>query len=152
MTYEEREKLEDQIDEKANELKELVSQLEDQRVDFEEDEECGDVYVWYNDVVFETSELKIYQGSNWYYDDELYVSSIFVKDDQLYFAADYCCYTSDGSWSDGKHLDYITMELLKRRSSYCGNEAYLLETLKFCTSILKGCYEGLAVGFRDEQD
>lgn len=136
MTYEEREKLLDQIDEKANELKELVSQLEDQRVDFEEDEE--NVYAWYNDVVFETSELKIYEGSNWYHFDELYVSSIFVEDDKLYFAADYCCYTYK-SWSHGKHLDYIPMELLKHRSSYCGNEAYLLKKLKFCISILKGC-------------
>ena len=139
MTYEERKKLEDQIDEKANELKELVSQLEDQRVDFEEDEEYGDVYAWYNDEVFETSELKIYEGSNWNYDDELCVSSIFVEDDKLYFAADYCCYTYNGSYSDGKHLDYIPMELLKHRSSYCGNEAYLLKNLKFYISILKGC-------------
>ncbi len=135
MTYEERIKLEDQIDEKANELKELVSQLEDQRVDFEEDEE----YVYYNDVVMETSDLRIYEGSNWYHFDELYVSSIFVEDDKLYFAADYCCYTYNGSYSDGKHLDYIPMELLKHRSSYCGNEAYLLKNLKFYISILKGC-------------
>ncbi len=135
MTYEERIKLEDQIDEKANELKELVSQLEDQRVDFEEDED----YVYYNDVVMETSDLRIYEGSNWYHFDELYVSSIFVEDDKLYFAADYCCYTYNGSYSDGKHLDYIPMELLKHRSSYCGNEAYLLKNLKFYISILKGC-------------
>ena len=135
MTYEERIKLEDQIDEKANELKELVSQLEEQRVEFEEDEE----YVYYNDVVMETSDLRIYEGSNWYHFDELYVSSIFVEDDKLYFAADYCCYTYNGSYSDGKHLDYIPMELLKHRSSYCGNEAYLLKNLKFYISILKGC-------------
>ena len=132
---EERNKLLVQIDEKANELKELVSQLEDQRVDFEEDEE----YVYYNDVVMETSDLRIYEGSNWYHFDELYVSSIFVEDDKLYFAADYCCYTYNGSYSDGKHLDYIPMELLKHRSSYCGNEAYLLKNLKFYISILKGC-------------
>ena len=132
---EERNKLLVQIDEKANELKELVSQLEDQRVDFEEDEE----YVYYNDVVMETSDLRIYEGSNWYHFDELYVSSIFVEDDKLYFAADYCCYTHKGSWDDGNHYNYIPMEFLKHRTSCCGNEAYLLENLKFFISILKGC-------------
>ena len=136
---EERNKLLVQIDEKANELKELVSQLEDQRVDFKEDEECAGVYAWYNDEVFETSELKIYEGSNWNYDDELIVSSIFVEDDKLYFAADYCCYTHKGSWDDGNHYNYIPMEFLKHRTSCCGNEAYLLENLKFFISILKGC-------------
>jgi hypothetical protein len=135
MTYEEREKLVDQIYEKANELKELVSQVEDQRVDFEEDEN-GEYC--YNDIYIETPDLRIYEGSNWFHDDELLVQSIYVEDDELYFDANWTRWTSNGSVSDGDEIDHITMGLLKERSSYGAHEAYLLETLKYIISVLKG--------------
>ena len=60
MTYEEREKLVAQIDEKANELKELVSQVEDQRVDFEEDEN-GEYC--YNDIYIESALIYVEKGT-----------------------------------------------------------------------------------------
>ena len=135
MTYEEREKLVAQIDEKANELKELVSQLEDQRVDFECEE--GGLY-YYNEEEIDVADLRISEGSNWFYNDELLVQSIYVEDDELYFDVYWTCWTSNGSVSDGFEIDHLTMGLLKERSSYCGHEAYLLETLKYFISVLKG--------------
>ena len=134
MTYEERIKLEDQIDEKANELKELVSQLEDQRVDFEEDEE----YVYYNDVVMETSDLRIYEGSNWNYDDELYVSSIFVEDDKLYFDANWDAYNYKGDNCGDEEMNHLEPEFIVQRYWEESQEKAFVDTLDFFISLLKG--------------
>ena len=136
MTSEEREKIVAQIDEKANELKELVSQLEDQRVDFECEE--GGLY-YYNEEEIDVADLRIYEGSNWFHNDELLVQSIYVEDDELYFDAHWTCWqTTNWDVSDDFDIDHITMELLKDRSSYCVHEAYLLEQLDFFISLLKG--------------
>ena len=79
---------------KLNELKELVSKLEDQRVDFWDEDECE--YMW-NGEELEYGDLNIFNGSAWYYDDEVHVTSIYIEDDQLYFDANWDAYNYKGN-------------------------------------------------------
>ena len=155
MTYEEREKLVAQIDEKADELKELVSQLEDQRVDFERREDDESIYgcfyytqLFGNEIWLERPSVRIYYGHNWYGGDEVVVRSIFVEEDKLYFDAVWylepewlnppCSRDGEGDDNYVEELSYIDMKLLKTNTSMPEHEAYLLEQLEFFISLLKG--------------
>jgi hypothetical protein len=156
MTYEEREKLVDQIYEKANELKELVSQLEDQRVDFEEREDEESYYGCYyytqlfgKEIYLERPQVRIYYGHNWYGGDEVVVRSILVKEDELYFDAGWYlepdwlsppCGRDGGNNSNcvEENMGYIGMRVLIENSSMPEHEAYLLEQLEFFISLFKG--------------
>lgn len=142
MTYEEREKLVDQIYEKADELKELVSQLEDQRVDFEEREDDESYYGCYyytqlfgKEICLERPEARIYYGHNWYGGDEVVVRSVFVEEDELYFDA---VWYYEGLGDRVEEMRYIGMDLLVENSAMPEHEAYLLEQLEFFISLFKG--------------
>ena len=142
MTYEESEKIKGQIDEKANELKELVSQVEDQRVDFEEREDDESYYGCYyytqlfgKEICLERPEARIYYGHNWFGGDEVVVRSIFVEEDELYFDAVWYFEGRDDSVEEMGHID---MRLLRINSFLPEHEAYLLEQLEFFISLFKG--------------
>ena len=146
MTYEERQEIKAQIYEKADELKELVSQLEDQVVDFEEREDDESYYGCYyyiqlfgKEIYLERPQARIYYGHNWYGFDEVVVRSIFVEEDELYFDAVWYC----ESLGDDRveEMRYIDMRLLMENTAMPEHEAYLLEQFELFISLLKGEYE-----------
>lgn len=121
--------------EKLDELKELISKLEDQRVDFWDEDECE--YMW-NGEQLENCDLNIFNGSAWYYDDEVHVTSIYIEDDQLYFDANWDAYNYKGDNCGSEIMDHLEPEFVVQRYWKESQENAFIETLKYFISVLKG--------------
>ena len=127
--------IKDETKEKINELKELVSKLDNQRVDFWDEEERE--YMW-NGETIEECDVNIFNGSAWYYDDDIHVKSIFVEDDQLYFEAFWVAYNYKGNPCEDDILHHLEPEFVVERYWNESQEKAFVETLEFFISLLKG--------------
>ena len=120
---------------KVDELKELISTFEDQRVDFWDEDECD--YMW-NGEEFEFGDLKIFSGCGFIYDEEVHVTSIYIKDDQLYFDANWYAYNHKGDICRDDTLDHLKPEFIVQRYWEESQENAFIESLEFFISLLKG--------------
>lgn len=120
------------IDGLFNELKSLLANYPNNRVDFEFDED--DVY-YCGDEEYERNEFAIYYGSSWYYDDELIVKSIYVEDDKLYFDGTWTAWNYKGNVCGGEEFDHVWVDLLYNRTGR--DTKFLAEKLQFFVDILK---------------
>ena len=127
----ERQKMYELIDGLFNELKSLLANYPNNRVDFEFDED--DVY-YCGDEEYERNEFIIYCGASWYYDDEVVVKSIYVEDDKLYFDGSWMAWNYIGNVCGKEEFDHISVELLCNRNQH---DKFLAEQLKFFVDILK---------------
>ena len=119
---------------KLNELKELVSKLEDQRADFwnEDEHEC----MWNGEMLEPYEELLIFHSFGWEVDEEVYVKSIYIEEDKLYFDINWVTLRSEtGDALDAKTMDHIEPEFVIERT---GNEVDLIEAIEHFIEILKG--------------
>ena len=111
------------IDELFNELKSLLANYPNNRVDFEFDKDD----VWYCDgEEFERTEFAIYYGSNWDDDDELLVKSIRVEDGELFFECVHAC--------ELEEVVYVWPNKLYNRTQ---DTEFLIDALEFFIDILK---------------
>ena len=120
--------------EKVDELKELVSKLDNQRADFWDEDE--DEYVW-NGEELEWYTFEIFTGSAWYYDDEVHVKSVYVEDDKLYFDAFWKAYTCGGNIHDDKIMNYLEPEFVVKRYCNESQEKGFIETLEVLIELIK---------------
>ena len=119
---------------KVDELKELISKLDNQRMDFWDEEECE--YMW-NGEELEPSDLLIFNGSSWYYDDEVHVSSIYVENDKLYFDAKWDAYNYKEDPCGDEMMDHLDAELIVQRYLDASQEKAFVETLEFFIELIK---------------
>lgn len=119
---------------KVDELKELISKLDNQRVDFWDEEE-GE-YMW-NGEELEASDLNIFNGSAWYYDDEVHVKAIFIEDDQLYFEAFWNAYNYKGNNCGDEIMYHLEPEFVVKRYWKESQEKAFVETLEFFIELIK---------------
>lgn len=123
-----------EIIEKVDELKELVSKLDNQRADFWDEDE--DEYVW-NGEELEWYSFEIFRGSAWYYDDEIHVKSVYVEDDKLYFDAFWKAYNYEGNIYDDNIINYLEPEFVVKRYWKESQENAFIETLEFLIESIK---------------
>lgn len=116
--------------EKVDELKELVSKLDNQRADFLDNDEGW--YMW-NGEELDWCEVNIFSGSGWFYYDEVDVKSIYVEDDKLYFDAFWHLYNSKGNCIEDKDMDHIEPESIVQRCE----ESEFIGTLEFFIELFK---------------
>ena len=127
----ERQKNYELIDELFNELKGLLANYPNNRVDFESDfDGC-----YWNDEEYDRSEFAIYYGSSWHYDDELLVKSIYVEDDKLYFACSWMAWNYKGNVCGEEEFDHVRVDLLYNRNQ--DDPKFLAQQLQFFVDILK---------------
>lgn len=119
---------------KVDELKELIIKLDNQRVDFYNEEE--DEYMW-NEEEFEFGDLKIFSGCGFIYDEEVHVTSIYVEDDKLYFDANWYAYNHKGDICRDDTLDHLDAEFIVERYWDESQENAFIETLEFFIELLK---------------
>ena len=127
--------IKEETSKKVDELKELISTFEDQRVDFWDEDECE--YMW-NGEELETYHLKIFNGSAWYYDDEVIIESIYIEDDQLYFDAQWNAYNYKGNVCGDEKMNHLDAEFIVQRFWEESQENAFIESLEFFISLLKG--------------
>lgn len=120
--------------EKVDELKELIMKLDNQRVDFYNEDECE--YMW-NGEELDHCDLNIFNGSSWYYDDEVEVKSIYVENDKLYFDAFWNAYNYKGNNCGDEEMNHLDAEFIVRRYCEESQEQAFIETLEFFISLLK---------------
>ena len=121
--------MKDIINELANELKCLLSEYPNNRVDFEFDKNdmCR-----FDGEELELSDFTIYRGSSWHDDDECHVTSVFVKDDELYFdLSRYDAYNG----GEVEKINDVWIDYIINRSY--GDYSLIEETLELIISILK---------------
>ena len=111
---------------KLNELKELVSKLEDQRVDFWNKDEHE--WMWNGETLEPDEDLLLFYSLGWVFHEEVYVKSIYIEEDKLYF---------DIIWNgndDSKEMDHIEPEFARKR---IGNEDDFIKVIEHLIEILK---------------
>lgn len=128
----EREKNYKLIYELFDELKSLLANYPNNRVDFEFTEDDG---VCWDGEEYEPNEFAIYYGSSWYHDDELIIKSIYVEDDELYFDGSWMAWNHKGNVCGEEEFDHIWVDLLFGRSSE--NTDFLVKQLQFFVDIIK---------------
>ena len=117
-----------------NELKELVSKLEDQRADFWDEDEHE--WMWNGETLFPYEDLLLFHSFGWVFDEEVYIKSIYIEEDKLYFDANWVSLWSDtGNGHDDKEIDHIEPELALEK---IGNEDDFIEVIEHFIEILKG--------------
>ena len=119
---------------KLNELKELVSKLEGQRADFRNEDEYE--WMWNGEILEPYDELLLFESFGWVYDEEVYIRSIYIEEDKLYFDVNWvylCSETGDGL--DGEKMDHIEPEFARKR---IGNEDDFIKVIEHLIEILKG--------------
>lgn len=126
--------IKDETKEKINELKELVSKLEGQKAVFWDEDE----YEWmWNGEQLEAGDLNIFNGSGWYYDDDIHVKSIFIEDDQLYFEAFWNAYNYKGNPCEDEFLHHLEPEFVVERYWEDSQQQAFIETLEFFIGLIK---------------
>ena len=120
--------------EKVDELKELIMKLDNQRVDFYNEDE-GE-YMW-NGEEIDHGDLNIFNGSAWYYDDEVHVTSIYVEKDKLYFDANWDAYNYKGNNCGDEVMNHLDAEFIVGRYWEESQQQAFIETLEFFISLLK---------------
>lgn len=122
----------EKIYELFNELKSLLANCPNNRVDFELDEDN----VYYCDgEEYERLDFVIYCGASWYVDDELQVNSIYVEDDKLYFDGTWTAWGYNGNQCGCEEFDHVWVDLLYNRN--LNNTKFLAQRLEFFVDILK---------------
>lgn len=120
--------------EKVDELKELISKLNNQRVDFWDEEEC--IYMW-NGEELDPCDLNIFNGSSWYYYDEVHVTSIYIEDDKLYFDANWDAYNYESDPCGNEIIPHLDVEFIVQRYWEDSQQTSFIETLEFFIELLK---------------
>lgn len=120
--------------EKVDELKELVSKLDNHRMDFWDEEE-GE-YMW-NGEPIEECDLIIFDGISWYYNDNIHVKSIYIENDKLYFDAFWVAYNYKGNLCDDDILHHLEPEFVVQRFWQDSQQDTFVETLEFFIELLK---------------
>ncbi len=123
-----------EIIEKIDELKQLVSKLDNQRADFLDEDEG--LFMW-NGEELDLCDLKIFSGSGWYNDDEVHVESVYVEDDKLYFDAFWNLYNSKGNCINNEDIDHLEPEFIVQRFWDESQENAFIETLEFLIELIK---------------
>ena len=119
---------------KLNELKELVSKLEDQRADFWNKDEHE--WMWNGETLEPDEDLLLFYSLGWVFHEEVYVKSIYIEEDKLYFDINWVTLRSEtGDALDAKTMDHIEPEFVIERT---GNEVDLIEAIEHFIEILKG--------------
>ena len=121
--------------EKVDELKELISKLDNQRMDFWDEEERE--WMW-NGEELEYGDLNIFNGAAWYYSDEVHVTSIYIENDKLYFDANWDAYNYKGDNCGDEEMNHLEPEFIVQRYWEESQEDAFVETLEFFISLLKG--------------
>lgn len=120
--------------EKVDELKELISKFDNQRVDFWDEDEC--IYMW-NGEELEPGDITIFNGSSWYYYDEVHVTAIYVENDKLYFDANWDSYNYEGDPCGNEIIQHFDTEFIFQRYWEQSQEKSFVETLEFFIELLK---------------
>ena len=132
MTCKERDAMLAQIKELCTQIKELVANYPDQRVTF-----CPDGEFEWNGEEYEHTDFRIYSGSNWYVDDEVDVSAIYVEDDELLFDALYSSWNYKGNCVDcDEEMEGLYLDLILSRAFEDAQLEILKDTLEFIVSLL----------------
>jgi len=119
---------------KVDELKELIMKLDNQRVDFYNEEE-GE-WMW-NGEELDYGDLMIFSGCAWYYDDEVHVTSIYVENDKLYFDANWDAYNYKGNNCGDEEMDHLDPEFIVGRFWQESQQDTFIKDLEFFISLLK---------------
>ena len=126
MGYDERRELETRI-------KEKLANYPDNRVDFPHDG-CD---VEWKDEVYEQYEFRIYAGSNWFYDDECLVQSIYINErGELSFDLLWFGYNCKGNLCGDEVMEDVTLELIECRCQTDSQESGLQAALEFLYELL----------------
>ena len=118
---------------KLNELKELVSKLEDQRVDFWNEDEHE--WMWNGETLEPDEDLLLFYSLGWEFAEEVYVKSIYIEEDKLYFDIIWNSRLFNGTEYDSKNIDHIEPEHAIDRTR---NEDDFIEVIEHFIEILKG--------------
>ena len=122
--------MEEIINELANELKCLLSEYPNNRLDLFPND-CDDIFACDGEE-WELFDFKIYSGSSWHDDDACYVTSVFVDDDELYF--DLSRY-DDYNGGEVEKINGVWIDYIINRSYF--HYTLIEETLQLIISILK---------------
>ena len=118
---------------KLNELKELVSKLEDQRVDFWNKDEHE--WMWNGETLEPDEDLLLFYSLGWEFGEDVYIKSIYLEEDKLYFDIIWNSRLFNGTEYDSKNIDHIEPEHAIDRTR---NEDDFIEVIEHFIEILKG--------------
>ena len=121
--------------EKLDELKELVSTLDNQRADFWDED--ADEFIWDGEEI-ESWCFKIFTGNSWDDYEEVSVTSIYVEDDQLYFNLFRQAFTFKGNTRGSEEIDHFEPEFVLDRFWEESQEDTFIDDLGFFISLIKG--------------
>ena len=125
----------EKIDELFNELKSLLANYPNNRVDFEFDE--YGTCCW-NGEEFEPCYFIIYYGSDVYDEEKMSVTSIYVEDDKLYFDCIWTAFdVTTGDECGWDVRDHVEADFLYSRSQDSQDIKTLIEALEFFIDILQ---------------
>ena len=123
----------DEIRELETRIKEKLVNYPDNRVDFPHDG-CD---VEWKDEVYEQYDFRIYEGSNWYYDDECLVQSIYINGrGKLSFDLLWHGYNCKGNLCGDEVMDDVTLELIECRCHTDSQKCCLQAALEFFDEML----------------
>lgn len=121
--------------EKLDELKELIMKLDNQRVDFYNEDE-GE-YMWNGEELDQYEYLQIFSAKNWYYEDVVHIKSIYIEDDNLYFDAHWKAYDYNGNNCDDEDINHLEPEFVLQRFCMESQESDFNGTLECLIELIK---------------
>ena len=117
---------------KLNELKELVSKLEDQRVDFWNEDEHE--WMWNGETLEPDEDLLLFYSLGWEFAEEVYIKSIYIEEDKLYFDIIWNSRLFNGTEYDSKNIDHIepehAVDRMRKEDDFIKVIEHLIEILK----------------------
>ena len=117
---------------KLNELKELVSKLEDQRVDFWNKDEHE--WMWNGETLEPDEDLLLFYSLGWEFGEDVYIKSIYLEEDKLYFDIIWNSRLFNGTEHDSKNIDHIepehAIERMRKEDDFIKVIEHLIEILK----------------------
>lgn len=116
--------------EKLDELKELISKFDNQRVDFWDADE-GE-YMWNGEELDKCEYLQIYS-----YDEIIIINSIYIEDDKLYFDTRWKSYDYYGNLINEDDIVHLEPEFVAQRFSGESQEDYFNQTLECLIELIK---------------